>query len=50
VKNGAKYTEDAVLLRVNSDGTRTLIEIRLAGLAKTIVLVSPPSVLQLTKK
>ncbi len=50
VKNGAKYTEDAVLLRVNSDGTRTLIEIRLAGLAKTIVLASPDSVLQLTKK
>jgi hypothetical protein len=50
VKNGAKYTEDAVLLRVNNDGTRSLIEIRLAGLARTIVLVSPDSVVQLTRK
>ena len=26
VKNGAKYTEDSALLRVNSDGSRSLIE------------------------
>jgi len=50
VKNGAKYTEDAVLLRVNRDGTRSLIEIRLAGSAKTIVLDVPDSVVQLSRK
>jgi hypothetical protein len=50
VKNGAKYTEDAVLLRVNRDGTRSLIEIRLAGVAKTIVLDVPESVVQLSVK
>ncbi len=38
VKNGAKYTGDAALLRVNSDGSRSLVEIRLAGVKKTIVL------------
>jgi hypothetical protein len=38
VKNGAKYTEDSALLRVNSDGSRSLIELRFAGGAKTIVL------------
>jgi hypothetical protein len=50
VKNGAKYTQDALLLRVNPDGTRSLIEIRLAGIAKTIVLVSPESIVQLSRK
>jgi len=38
VKNGAKYPNDAALLRVNSDGSRSLVEIRLAGVEKTIVL------------
>jgi len=38
VKNGMKYTEDAALLLVNSDGTKSLIEIRIAGAAKAIVL------------
>jgi len=38
VKQGVKYTEDAVLLRVNADGTRSLSEIRLAGTSKSIVL------------
>ena len=38
VKNAVKYTGDAVLLRVNSDGSRSLMEIRLAGVKKTIVL------------
>jgi hypothetical protein len=38
VKNGSKYSEDAALLRVNSDGTRSLIEIRIAGASKAIVL------------
>ncbi|HEX4643410.1 MAG TPA: hypothetical protein VH161_08075 [Candidatus Acidoferrales bacterium] len=38
VRHGVKYVEDAVLLRVNADGTRSLTEIRLAGSAKTIVI------------
>jgi hypothetical protein len=38
VRHGIKYTEDAVLLKVNPDGTRSLTEIRLAGSAKTIVI------------
>ena len=50
VKSGVKYTENAVLLQVNSDGTRSLIEIRLAGASKTIVLFSPNSVVQLSRK
>lgn len=37
VKNGEKYAEDAALLRVNSDGSKSLIEIRIAGGAKAIV-------------
>lgn len=36
VKHGVKYTENAVLLRVNPDGSRSLIEIRLSGLTKSI--------------
>jgi hypothetical protein len=50
VKSGAKYTEDAVLLRVNRDGSRSLIEIRLAGIAKTIVLDVPDSIVHLSSK
>jgi hypothetical protein len=38
VKIGTKYPNDAALLRVNSDGSRSLVEIRLAGVKKTIVL------------
>lgn len=38
VKNGSKYPEDAVLLRLNSDGSRSLIEIRLGGTERAIVL------------
>jgi hypothetical protein len=38
VKSGVNYTGDAALLRVNSDGSRSLVEIRLAGVKKTIVL------------
>ena len=41
VRHGIKYTEDAVLLKVNCDGTRSLTEIRLAGSAKTIVIDGP---------
>jgi hypothetical protein len=37
VKNGVKYAEDEALLRVNSDGTRSLIEIRIAGAPRAIV-------------
>ncbi len=40
VRHGVKYVQDAVLLQVNSDGTRSLTEIRLAGSAKTIVIDS----------
>ena len=50
VKSGMKYTETSVLLRVNSDGSRSLIEIRLAGTAKTIVLDRSETVLQLSAK
>lgn len=38
VKNGVQYPTDAALLRVNSDGSRSLMEIRLAGEKKSIVL------------
>jgi len=37
VKNGIKYAEDQVLLRVNSEGSKSLIEIRIAGTARSIV-------------
>jgi hypothetical protein len=36
-KNRVKYSEDQALLRVNSDGSRSLIEIRIAGQARAIV-------------
>jgi hypothetical protein len=38
VKHGVKYTQDAVLLKVNRDGTRSLVEIRIAGSDKTIAI------------
>jgi len=41
VKQGTKYLENALLLRVNPDGTRSLVEIRLAGSKKTIVFADP---------
>ena len=40
VKSGIQYPGDAALVRVNSDGSRSLIEIRLAGEKKSIVLES----------
>jgi hypothetical protein len=40
VKNGVNYTDDAALLRVNSEGSRSLMEIRLASVKKAIVLES----------
>jgi len=36
-KNGIKYAEDEALLRVNSDGTKSLIEFRIGGAARAIV-------------
>jgi len=50
VKSGVKYSEDAVLLRVNPDGSRSIIEIRLAGAAKTIVLNNAEPVSQFSMK
>ena len=41
VKHGIKYTGDAVLVRVNPDGSRSLVEIRIAGTKKTIVFSDP---------
>jgi hypothetical protein len=46
VKHGVKYTQNAALLRINSDGTRSLVEIRLAGLAKTIMFDDVTEVLR----
>ena len=37
VKTGIKYSEDEALLRVNPEGSRSLIEIRFAGMARAIV-------------
>jgi hypothetical protein len=48
VKHSIKYHADAVLLRVNSDGTRSLMEIRLAGSAKTVVIDSESPVLHVS--
>ena len=46
VKHGVKYAGDAALLRVNSDGSRSLVEIRLAGIKKTIVLQNVDPIVQ----
>jgi hypothetical protein len=37
VKNGVKYPEDEALIRLNSEGSRALVEIRIAGTDRTIV-------------
>jgi hypothetical protein len=50
VKHGAKYPGDAALLRVNSDGSRALVEIRLAGLKRTIVLDDRDPILRVGAK
>ncbi len=50
VKGGVKYSENTVLLRVNSDGSRSLIEIRLAGTAKSIVLKDTDTAVRVTEK
>ena len=49
-KNGVKYENDAALLRVNSDGSRSLVEIRLAGVKKTIVLEDLDPIVRLGAK
>jgi hypothetical protein len=38
VGHGMRYKQDAMLLSVNPDGTRTLSEIRLAGTSKSILI------------
>jgi hypothetical protein len=50
VKHGVKYTDDAVVLRVNSDGSRSLVEIRIAGVKKTIVLGTVDPIVQIGAK
>jgi len=50
VKQGVKHTDDAVVLRVNSDGSRSLVEIRIAGVKKTIVLGTVEPILQIGTK
>ena len=50
VKSGVKFAEDTALLRVNSDGSRSLIEIRIAGSTKTIVLKNPNTTIQYSEK
>lgn len=50
VKHDVKYTEDAALVRVNPDGSRSLVEIRLEGMKKSIVLETGEPVLHLAAK
>jgi hypothetical protein len=51
VKNGVKFKDNTILLRVNPDGSRSLIELRLAGVARTIVLnTSSDAIVQYTVK
>lgn len=40
VKQSSKYAQDAVAYRRNSDGSRTLIEIRFAGMAQALVFAN----------
>jgi len=44
VKSGAKYNQDAAVLLDNPDGSKSLIEIRIADTAKSIVLKSSTEV------
>jgi hypothetical protein len=37
VKSGVKYSEDEALIRVNSEGSRSLVGLRIAGTARAIV-------------
>jgi hypothetical protein len=50
VKSGIRFAEDALVVRVNPDGTRSLIEIRLGGTEKAIVLQDPETAMKLSAK
>jgi len=50
VKSGVKFKENAVLLRVHSNGTRSVIELRLAGATKSIALTDPEPVIRVSSK
>ncbi|HLJ24421.1 MAG TPA: hypothetical protein VKT71_09975 [Candidatus Acidoferrales bacterium] len=41
VKSGVKFKDNAALLQINTDGSRSLAEFRLAGIARSIVLNDP---------
>ena len=43
VKTVVKYSEDEALIRLNSEGSRSLVEIRIAGTARAIVFDSAGS-------
>jgi hypothetical protein len=45
-----KYSENTVLLRVNSDGSRSLVEIRLAGSTRAIVLKNTDPIIRYSEK
>jgi hypothetical protein len=47
-KNGVKYAEDEALLRVNSDGSKSLIEIRIAGAPRAIVFANTDATVHYT--
>ena len=38
VKSAIKYSVDEMLVRINSDGSKSLADIRIAGTARAIVL------------
>jgi hypothetical protein len=40
-KRDVKYGDDAIVYRKNSDGTRTLLEIRFAGMSQALVFGKP---------
>jgi len=50
VKNAVQYSADEALLRVNSDGSRSLMEIRVAGVKKSIVIENINPVLKVKAK
>jgi hypothetical protein len=37
VNHGVRYTEDAIAYHTNSDGSRTLVEIRFSGMGRALV-------------
>jgi hypothetical protein len=51
VKSGVKFKDNTILLRVNPDGSRSLVELRLAGVAKSIVMrTSDDAIMQYSEK